>query len=442
MNEPFSRRIVVTMLGAGSAFTESLMKDLALMPGNQGGEIRLIDIDGRRLALAKSLVEQTVGLLGADWTVKASAERAGLLPGSDYLINCVEVAGLDCVRHDYDIPMKYGVDQCIGDTVGPGGLMKGLRTIPVWLDILRDAERLCPNALVLNYTNPMAMLCIAAVRTCSMRVVGLCHSVQGTSRLLARHAEVEYDAMDWECAGINHLAWFTRLEHEGKNLYPRLMAKARDEASEFYEGNPIRCDMMLHFGAFITESSGHLSEYLPYYRKRKDLLEKYARSGYRGESGFYANNWPTWRKNADERRQRVMNGEETPNLERSEEYASGIIQAIETGKPFAFHGNVPNDGLIENLSPRCCVEVKCEANGDGWTPVPFGQLPPLMAAICESNARFQELAAEAAVERSFEMARHALMLDPLTAAVCSPAEISAMADELFSAQREHLAGYR
>ena len=186
------------------------------------------------------------------------------------------------MRHDNDIPAKYGVNQCIGDTIGPGGLFKSLRTIPVWLDVLKDVEELCPQALVLNYTNPMSMMCLAAARTTSsMQVVGLCHSVQGTSHLLARRAGVPYRDMEWECAGINHLAWFTKLRHQGKDLYPLLMKKAQQDlagkpSNPEDDGDLVRKDMMLHFGAFITESSGHLSEYLPYYRKRKDLLKQYA----------------------------------------------------------------------------------------------------------------------------------------------------------------------
>ena len=197
------------------------------------------------------------------WTVTATSDRRKAFVGADYLVNCIEVSGTQAVRFDNDIPLKYGVDQCIGDTIGPGGLMKALRTIPTWVDVLKDAEEICPNALVLNYTNPMGMMVLAASYVSSMQVVGLCHSVQGTSHLLARHAEVPYAEMQWKCAGINHLAWFTELTHEGRDLYPILFEKARDPNSEFYQGDPIRCDMMLHFGAFITESSGHLSRVPP-----------------------------------------------------------------------------------------------------------------------------------------------------------------------------------
>src|SRR5690606_19909393 len=318
---------------------------------------------------------------------------------------------------------------------------KGLRTIPVWVDVLKDAEELCPKALVLNYTNPMGMMCLAASLTSSMQVIGLCHSVQATSHLLAKHAEVPYSEMQWKCAGINHLAWFTELTHEGRDLYPILFEKARDPNSEFYQGDPVRCDVMLHFGAFVTESSGHLSEYLPYYRKRKDLLEKYTRSGYRGASGFYANNWPHWRKARDEERKQAISGEREIRTTRSWEYASWIIEAHQTGKPFVLHGNVINHGLIDNLPQGQCVEVAVMVDRNGFNPCRFGPLPPQMAAICRSNMAMIELAVIAALEKSREAAAHALMLDPLTAAVCSPEEIRQMTNELIDAQKDLLPGF-
>lgn len=435
--------IKVVMLGAGSGFTEPLVTDILHIPSLKGGEIALVDIDPERLEIAHQLVEKIVRELGKDdvFTVTATTDRRPALKNADYLINCIEVSGTQAVRFDNDIPLKYGVDQCIGDTLGPGGLMKALRTIPTWVEVLKDAEELCPNALVLNYTNPMGMMCLAAHMTSSMQVIGLCHSVQGTGHLLAKHAGVEYSEMQWKCAGINHLAWFVELTHEGRDLYPILFEKARDPNSEFYQGDPIRCDMMLHFGAFITESSGHLSEYLPYYRKRKDLLEKYARSGYRGESSFYANNWPKWRKEADERRRRLVANELPIRRGRSWEYASWIIEAHQTDRPFRIHGNVINHGLIDNLPQGQVVEVAVMVDRNGFNPCRFGALPPQMAAICRSNMSMIELAVIAALTKSRETAAHALMLDPLTAAVCSPAEIKQMTNELIDAQIDLLPGF-
>ncbi len=448
-----NRPIKITMLGAGSSFTPRLVNDVLKIPGARGGTIVLVDIDRSRLRTMHLLIEKLIARLGkTEWKVISSSDRIQVMRGSDYLTNCIEVSGVECVHHDNDIPSKYGIDQCIGDTIGPGGLFKGLRTIPVWLQVLKDAERLCPNALVLNYTNPMNMMCLAAGRVSSMRVVGLCHSVQGTRRLLAGRAGVPLAEMTSECAGINHLAWFTKLEHRNRDLYPILMKKAREDL----DGRPsdpkdaedlVRKDMMLHFGAFITESSGHLSEYLPYYRKRKDLLKRYARQDYHGGSRFYASNWPTWRRKADRKRLAMVSGKESIDWERSYEYASWIIEAHEKNTPFCIHGNVMNSvatggTLITNLPADGCVEVACMVDANGIHPTRYGKLPPQMAALCDWNMRMFDCAATAAIERSKEAAIHAMMLDPLTASVCSPSEIKKMTLELFEKEKKFLPGYR
>jgi len=440
----FGRPINVLMMGAGSFFTSSVLKDVILIPGNLGGELRLVDIDPLRLDLSKRLILKVLSLApgGDRWSVKASTDRKEVLSGCDYIINSIEVSGLDCVRFDNDIPLEFGVSQNIGDTIGPGGLFKALRTIPAWIDILRDAERLCPNAWVLNYTNPMNMMCLAAARATKMKVVGLCHSVQGTSRMLAKYAGIEYEQMKWECAGINHLAWFTTLENEnGDSLYPALMDQARNRESDFSKAEPIRTDMMLHFGAFITESSGHLSEYLPYYRKRKDLLTKYTDTGYRGEEGFYANNWPTWRNGQDSDREMLISGEKEIELKRTFEYGAWIIEAIEKNQPYVIHGNVANSHLIDNLPQEGCVEVACLVDGNGVQPIHFGRLPKQMAAICDSNIRMFDIGVDACLNKSNETAILALMLDPLTSAVCSPSEIKQMVLKMFEAESEFLPGY-
>lgn len=434
----------MAMVGAGSFFTNSVLKDVLLIPENQGGELRLVDIDGTRLELSGRLMQKIVDESGQGdrWKVTWDTDRSRTLEGCDYVVNSIEVSGIDCVRWDNDIPLQYGVSQCIGDTIGPGGLFKGLRTIPVWIDILKDCERLCPDALVLNYTNPMNMMCLAAERATKMKVVGLCHSVQGSSQWLARFADVPYTQVKWDCAGINHLAWFTRFEGPDGDLYPKLMALANDRESDFAKKEPVRSDMMRHFGAFITESSGHLSEYLPYYRKRKDLRDTYTISGYGGEESFYANNWPTWRKGNDESRSKLLSGEEQITFNRTEEYGAWIIEAIEKNVPITIYGNVPNHGCIENLPHDGCVEVACLINQNGVQPVRYGRLPSQMAAMCDWNMRMFDTAVEAILERSKEKAAQALMLDPLTAAVCSPAEIREMTMKMFEAERAFLPDYR
>jgi alpha-galactosidase len=487
----FQRPVHITFLGAGSNFCPRLARDFLLTPGADAGSFRLVDIDRDRLATVHKVIERVIADSGKDgWSVTSTTDRREALPGSDYAVCSVEVNGLACVELDNDIPLKYGVDQCIGDTLGPGGLFKGLRTVPVFLDILRDMRELCPGALMLNYTNPMSMLVLAAGRAVpEVPVVGLCHSVQGTSHLLARYADVPYDQLRWECAGINHLAWFTRLEHNGENLYEtRLYDQFRDQiakgiaeadaglaehgAGDFrhWAGAPekkyehddlIRKDMCVHFGAFITESSGHLSEYLPYYRK-SELGRKLLRLGYHGGSRFYATNWPNWRKHADDERAAWVRGEKVIEMDRSWEYASWIVEAIEKDQPYRVHGNVMNTPhgpharglgttprvtgeagkLITNLPGDGCVEVACHVDGNGVQPTRFGQLPPQMAAICQQNMAYFDLAATAIIERSKQAAVHALMLDPLCQAVCTPGQIRDMTHEMFDAEKDFLPEYR
>ena len=415
-----------------------MITDILEVDGLDHGEFALVDIDPERLELAHALVEKLVERSGKDWKVAASTERREVMAGSDYVINSIEVGGLENVRHDYDIPLRYGVDQCIGDTIGPGGIFKALRTGPAWLDICRDVERLCPRALVLNYTNPMSILTLAALRATRALVVGLCHSVQGTSVQLAVYLGVPYPDLVWECAGINHNAWFTRLEREGEDLYPRLRERARDPS--VWEQDPVRFETMLHLGYFVTESSGHFSEYVPWFRKRPDLLHRYTRPGYLGESGFYANNWPNWRRGSDDWVRAMISGEREIPRGRSVEYASYIVEAVETGRPTVVHGNVRNEGLIDNL-PDGCVEVACVVDARGVRPVRFGPLPEQCAALNRAHMAVHELVTAAIVEGDRAAAKHALMLDPLTAAVCSLEEIDAMFEELWTAQASFLDHY-
>lgn len=431
----------VAIIGAGSAvFAQRMVIDILAIDGLNAGEFALVDIDTERLELAHRITELTIERSGKQWTTTATTNRREVLAGCDYVISTIEVAGLANVRHDYDIPLKYGVDQCIGDTIGPGGIFKYLRTAPAWIDILHDITELCPNALVMNYTNPMSALVLAANRATDLEVVGLCHSVQGTSKQLADYIGVPYQEMRYECGGINHLAWFTRLEHHGEDLYPRLRRAADDPT--IYEQDPVRFEMMRHFGAFVTESSGHFSEYVPYFRKRPELIERYTRAGYLGESGFYANNWPQWRAGHDDDiRAMLEKGAEAITLERSHEYGSYIVEGREFNRPQVIYGNVANTGLIYNLPADSCVEVACLVDRNGVQPTHFGALPPQLAALDNAHVAVHDLMANAVLNHDREAAVHALLLDPLTAAVCSPAEIRQMFDEMANAQREHLPEY-
>lgn len=431
----------VTMIGAGSAvFARQVMTDILNIEGLDSGTFALVDLDPIRLELAQKIAERLIELKGKSWQVVVSTDRRDVLADSDFVVNSIEVAGLANVRHDFDIPMKYGVNQCIGDTIGPGGIFKALRTGPAWLEIVRDVERLAPQALILNYTNPMSILTLAALKTVKNQVVGLCHSVQGSSHQLAGYLDVPYAELEWACAGINHNAWFTKLEHHGQDMYPTLLRRIAEQP-EIYERDPVRFEMAKYFGAFVTESSGHFSEYVPYFRKRPELIEKFCRAGYLGETGFYANNWPTWRKNNDENIAKMLSGEVETPLSRSHEYASYIVEGRVFNRPQVIYGNVRNTGLIDNL-PDGCVEVACLVDRNGIQPTHYGALPEQLAGLNRNHMSVHNLVVEALLNGDRQAAKYALQLDPLTAAVCSPEEISALFDEMWEAEAEYLQGFR
>jgi alpha-galactosidase len=435
-----TRHLRIAIIGAGSAeFAAELMTDLLCTPALESGTFALVDIDPLRLELARQIGTFLVERTGRAWTVEASTERADVLPGCDYVINTIEVAGLANVRHDYDIPLRYGVDQCIGDTIGPGGLFKALRTLPAWIDIVRDVERLAPDALVLNYTNPMSLTVLTGVRAGGRPVIGLCHSVSHTVEQLAEYLDVPKTELRWRAAGVNHLSFITELTRLGVDMYPALHAAGR--RPEIYELDPVRFETMFELGAFVAESSGHNSEYTQWFRKRPDLVSRYMRAEYRGESGFYANNWPRWRAEADERLRRVLAGTEEHDIVRGDEYASWLIEARETGAPVEIYVNVPNDGLIDGLPADGIVEVEATVDGTGVHPRPFGRLPAQFAAPVAVHMAFHDLVATSVLEQDREAAVHALMIDPLTSAVCSLAEIRAMFEEMVRAERDHLPAY-
>jgi len=427
----------VTIIGAGSmVFATQLIKDILLTPAIDSGTFALVDIDTARLELAHQMAELLIDQTGRDWRVQASSDRNQVLADSDYVINTIEVAGLAHVRHDYDIPLKYGIDQCIGDTIGPGGLFKALRTLPAWLEILADIQLKAPNSLVMNYTNPMSLTVLAGLRASQLALVGLCHSVQGTSQRLAGYLQIPVDELFFRLAGINHQAWYLELKHNGVDQYPRLRSLAQDP--HYFDQDPVRFELMLQLGYFQTESSGHASEYTAYFRKRPDLVNRYDRSGYRGESGFYANNWPDWRAAGDDKIRQYLRGDATYPLERSSEYASYIIESIETGRPAVIFGNVLNTGLIDNLPANGVVEVACLVDDRGVQPTHFGSLPAQLAALNQQHMVFHDLVVTAVLEENREAAVHALMLDPLSASVCSLGELRQLFDEMVNAQQANL----
>jgi alpha-galactosidase len=431
---------VITLIGAGSTvFAAELVTDFLAVPALDSGEFRLVDIDGTRLELAHRFAEHLVQLSGKAWTVASSTDRTQLLPGSDVVISTIEVAGLATVGFDYDIPMKYGVDQCIGDTIGPGGLFKSLRTIPSVLEIMADIERLCPNALALSHTNPMSMTVLAASRASSVPLWGMCHSVHYTVENLSEYMGIPKEEINFDAAGVNHLAWLTRLERDGSDLYPLLRERGR--LPEIYAQDPVRFDLMYQLGAFPTESSGHVSEYVPYFRTHPEIVRQWEGKEYIGESGFYAHNWPDWRRDNDAMLERVLAGQEEYEMQRGGEYPSHIVEAMVTGTPATIYVTTPNEGWVDNLDQHNAVEVAAIVDADGIHPQHFGALPLQMASLVRRHQEFNELAVTSILEQDREAAVHALMIDPLTSAACTLDQIRSMFDEMVAAQRPYLPAY-
>ncbi len=433
--------VKVALIGAGSAtFAQEVITDILAIEGLDEGIFALIDLDSQRLELTHEVAEQLIKLTGKSWMVQATTNRRSVLPGCDYVINAIEVGGLATIQDDFAIPLKYGVNQCIADTIGPGGIFKYLRTAPSWLAICRDIEELCPRALVINYTNPLSSITLTALRATSLQVIGLCHSILLTSYELAEYADVPYERMRFRCAGINHLSWFVTLEMDGEDLYPRVLHAAEDP--EIYARDPVRFDMLRQFGAYTTEQSGHISEYLPYFRKRQDVLEPYVRINPDCAGGERAVSWPRERVEHDERLrdylERERRGERAFYLERGLDYGSYIIEGHALNRPQAIFGNVYNAGLIENLPRVGCVEVACLVDRNGIQPVHFGRLPTQLAAFDSAHMMVHDLLVQSLLNEDREAAVHALMLDPLTAAVCSLPEIRQMFDEMASTQKAYL----
>jgi alpha-galactosidase len=410
----------IAFVGAGSTvFTRNLVGDVLSHPELRESTFALMDIDPERLRTS----EQVVRSLGAR-NVVATEERRAALDGADYVVTSFQVGGYrPSTVIDFEVPKQHGLRQTIADTLGVGGIMRGLRTIPVLLDVCRDIEDCCPDALLLQYVNPMAMLCWAVAGASSVRTVGLCHSVQHTAAELAHDLGVPADEIDHHVAGINHMAFFLRLERGGEDLYPALREVAPPD------GNRVRYELLKHFGYFVTESSEHFAEYVPWFIKagRWDLLEHFniPLDEYPRRCEAQIAGWEALRR-------RVEAGEVLPAV-RSQEYGADIILACETGEPFRFNGNVPNRGLIDNLSHDCCVEVPCIAGANGIEPQPAGALPRHLAALMQTNVNVQGLTVDAALTGNRESIYHAAMLDPHTAAELSLDEIAALVDDLLAA---------
>ncbi len=426
----------IAMIGAGSiVFCKTLMMDILATPALRNSEFRLMDLDMPKLERMKKFADRVIQDNGLDASVLVTDDRREALKDADYVIVMLQIGGVDAFEADYKIPLKHGVDQCIGDTMGPGGVFRALRTIPVMIDIAEDVGELCPDAYVLNYVNPMAAVCWALGTVPGTKFIGLCHGVQTTLDLIARYVDVPKDEIDASVAGINHMAWFLTLEHEGKDLYP--LFKERCEQPEYYVNEKVRIEVMRHFGYFMTESTGHLSEYLPWFRSSQEALDLYCdEPAFGGETGAY---YKWCRLIAAEIDKVDMLGEEPTALDhRSVEYCSYILEALETGVPFKLQGNVRNDGYITNLPEGCCVEVPLLVDRMGFQPIRVGALPPQLAALNQSNVTSQGLTVRAAILGDPELVVAACATDPLTSAVLTLKQTRDMAAEMLEAERQWL----
>jgi len=435
----------ITFVGAGSlGFTRGLVRDLLTFPALEGATIRLMDIDPERLEFAEQAVRKIVNAGGYPAKVEATTDRRRALDGADAVLCTILASPFEVWRKDIEIPKQYGIDTNIGDTRGPSGVFRALRTIPAMLDICRDMEAVCPDATLLNYTNPMAMLCRAMARETKVRLTGLCHSVQGTAKMLAGWIGAPMEEVTYLCAGINHQSFYLEYKWNGRDAYPLLREKMKD--TEIYRKELVRNEMFLHLDYYVTESSGHNSEYNAWFRKRPDLIEKYCIHGTNwnpGEYGYilsrYAEREAKWRDEARE----WLAKEDAISLARGEEYAAHIINALAgDGDLFQFNGNVSNDSLIDGLPEGCCVEVPVLASKEGLRPMRVGKLPPQCQALVSISAQNEEMAVEGALSGDPRPVFHSICYDPLTSAVLSLGEIRAMVNEMFAANRDYLPQFR
>lgn len=426
----------IAIIGAGSiVFCKTLILDILATPALAGAEFALMAPSTHRTAHVKRFFDRVVKANNLTATATVYTNQREALKGADYVIATLQIGGNQAFAIDYQIPFDYGVDQCIGDTLGPGGIFRALRTIPVMTELARDMEELCPNALLLNYVNPMAMV-MWALSHSPIQAVGLCHGVQTTLDLISGYTDVPKDEIDYLCAGINHMGWFLRLSHKGRDLY--LVLRERFEQAEYYANEKVRGEVFRHFGYFMTESTGHLSEYLPYFRKNDAVLARYCdEPGFGGQTGAsLAFNQHVAQKYEG----RDLLADEPLTLPpRSVEYGSYIIAAHATGVPFRFNGNVRNNGMISNLPADCCAEGPMYVDATGIHRTVVGDLPHQCAALNLTNINVQRLAVDAAMNADPEAVVHACALDPLTAASrLSLREIRDMAADMLEAQRAYL----
>jgi alpha-galactosidase len=421
----------IAFVGAGSVeFTKNLLGDLLTFPELAGATIALHDIDQERLDSAEAMARWTASALGAPATIEAHLDRRAALEGCDHVINMIQVGGHEATLIDFEVPKRFGLRQTIGDTLGIGGIFRALRTIPVMQGIARDMFELCPDAWLLNYTNPMAMLCWSVYAgTPIHRVVGLCHSVQWTTRGLAELVGVPYEEVEYLGAGVNHQAWILRFRHRGRDLYP-LLDEAIERDPELRRR--VRVEMYRRLGYFPTESSEHSAEYLPWFLRSDEMIERF-----RVPVDEYVRRSEENLEEYEAMRRTLAEGGSF-EIERSLEYASLIIHSMATGEARVIYGNVPNNGLIANLPQGACVEVPCLVDGNGVQPTAVGNLPPQLAALNRTFLNVCELTVRAGLEGSREHVLHAALLDPNASSTLPPERIAEMVDALIEAHGDAL----
>jgi alpha-galactosidase len=428
----------IAFIGAGSTvFARHLLTDILSYPELAGSHVALHDIDDERLRTSEVVARRVAEALGAHPTVTATTDRRAALAGADYAICMIQVGGYrPATVVDFEVPKRYGLRQTIADTLGIGGIMRGLRTIPVLLEMCRDMEQLCPDVTFLQYVNPMAINCWAISRATRIRTVGLCHSIPGTAEELARDIGAPLDEVSYLVAGINHLAFFLKYEWNGQDAYPlirRVLAEGRMPAT-----NRVRYEALRRLGYFVTESSEHFSEYVPWFIKRDqpELISRFniPLDEYPRRCERQIEEWQVLRAQLETSREPI-------EVHRSHEYASGIIHSLETGQPRVIYGNVPNTGLIDNLPAGCCVEVPVLVDRAGLQPTHIGALPPQLAALMQTNINVQALTVEAALTGKREHIYHAAMLDPHTAAELDLDRIVSLVDDLIEAHGDWLPKY-
>jgi len=423
----------VAIIGAGSiVFCKTLILDILGASGLQDTEFALMAPSKRNTPFVEAFTKRVIETNGLPAKVWVTTDRREALKDADFVIATFQIGGVQGFEHDVNIPLKHGVDQCIGDTLGPGGIFRALRSIPTTIDMAHDMEELCPNALLLNYVNPMAMICWS-LGTTNVQFVGLCHGVQTTMDLISGYVDLPKDKIDYICAGINHMGWFLKLEHQGKDLYPLL--RQRFEQPEYYVNEKVRGEVLRHFGYFMTESTGHLSEYVPYFRKDKKALDLYCdEPGFGGETGAYL----AWGQMVANKYAGVdMLADEPSALpSRSIEYGSYIIEAMVTGRTFKLNGNVINGGMIGNLPADCCAEGPIYVDRTGLHKTFVGNLPSQCAALNMTNVNVQRLTVEAALSGDPEKVVQACAMDPLSSATLTLKEIRDMASEMLEAEKQ------